>query len=335
MSISAKWTHLASEDRLRRSSQAVSVIDSDVYIFGGELAPREPVDNMTDVLNVKTPDLRTVAATTLAPSPRVGSPSTRIGQNLYIFSGRGGLGMRPVVEGGTLWSYCVKENTWQSLKPADPQAPVPAGRSYHAITSDGKRKIYIHAGCPETGRLSDLWVFDVEDLKWQQLASAPEPARGGTSIAYVGEKIYRSGGFDGKSEQGGALDILDIGQNKWSSITYPADNVNGPEPRSVAALLSVDVQGKGFLISMFGERDPSSLGHAGAGKMLDDVWAWDIEGGYWQKVEASKDGAQPAARGWFDADVDTTEDKMSTIVVHGGLSEENVRLGDVWTLSIW
>ena len=127
MSISAKWTHLASEDRLRRSSQAVSVIDSDVYIFGGELAPREPVDNMTDILNVKTPDLRTVAATTLAPSPRVGSPSTRIGQNIYIFSGRGGLEMRPVEENGTLWSYCVKENTWQSLKPADPQAPVPAG----------------------------------------------------------------------------------------------------------------------------------------------------------------------------------------------------------------
>jgi hypothetical protein len=25
---------------------------------------------------------------------------------------------------------------------------------------------------------------------------------------------------------------------------------------------------------MFGERDPSSLGHAGAGKMLTDVWAF-------------------------------------------------------------
>jgi hypothetical protein len=31
-------------------------------------------------------------------------------------------------------------------------------------------------------------------------------------------------------------------------------------------------------VTIFGERNPSSLGHAGAGKMFGDVWAYDIAG---------------------------------------------------------
>ncbi|KAG9249797.1 uncharacterized protein F5Z01DRAFT_684377 [Emericellopsis atlantica] len=307
----AQWTQLASADRLRRSSQAVSVVGPNIYVFGGELAPRKPVDNLFDILDVKQPALKTVEASSgTAPCPRVGSPSATIGQKIYLFSGRGGLEMHPVEEDGALWEYNTTENSWQLIKPTDPQAPFPVGRSYHAITSDGNRTIYVHAGCPETGRLSDMWAFDVQEKSWRELASAPEPARGGTSIAHVGGKIYRVGGFDGKTEQGGALDILDVGQNKWSSVNYIADNAQGPEPRSVAALLALESK---YLISLFGERDPSSLGHAGAGKMLGDVWAWDIEGATWQKIEPSIAGDAPAARGWFDADVSLNEGEAPTI----------------------
>ncbi|KAI6781572.1 Kelch repeat protein [Emericellopsis cladophorae] len=327
----AQWTQLASADRLRRSSQAVSVVGPKIYVFGGELAPRKPVDNLFDILGVKQPALKTVeAGSGTAPCPRVGSPSATIGHKIYLFSGRGGIEMHPVEEDGALWEYGTTENTWQLIKPTDSQAPFPVGRSYHAITSDGNRTIYVHAGCPETGRLSDMWAFDVQEKSWRELASAPEPTRGGTSIAHVGGKIYRVGGFDGKTEQGGALDILDVGQNKWAAINYTADNAQGPEPRSVAALLAVESK---YLISLFGERNPSSLGHAGAGKMLGDVWAWDIEGATWQKIEPSIAGeAAPAPRGWFDADISQNDGEAPTLIVHGGLSEDNERLGDVWML---
>lgn len=50
--IAAVWSRVASADRLRRSSQAVSVIGNRVCVFGGELLPREPVDNQVDVIEL-------------------------------------------------------------------------------------------------------------------------------------------------------------------------------------------------------------------------------------------------------------------------------------------
>lgn len=49
---SVTWTRLASSVRLYRSSQAVSVVGEKMYIFGGELVPRQPVDNKIDVVKV-------------------------------------------------------------------------------------------------------------------------------------------------------------------------------------------------------------------------------------------------------------------------------------------
>ena len=232
--------------------------------------------------------------------------------------------MKPIEEAGSMWCYDTTTNTWDLITPAESSNPVPAGRSYHSITSDGVDKIYIHSGCPEQGRLSDLWVFDVENKAWTELPSAPGPARGGASIAFLDGKICRMNGFDGKTEQGGALDIFDIADSSWSTVIFKPDGKEGPEARSVSTLLPVVQNNKSYLITMFGERDPSSLGHAGAGKMLSDVWASDVEEGIWQKVET---GDGPAARGWFDADVTGNE-----VVVHGGLGEDNERLGDVWVL---
>ena len=49
---SAKWSRIASSQRLYRSSQAVSAVGQKIFIFGGELLPREPVDNQMDVVDV-------------------------------------------------------------------------------------------------------------------------------------------------------------------------------------------------------------------------------------------------------------------------------------------
>lgn len=60
-------------------------------------------------------------------------------------------------------------------------------------------KLYIHAGCPESGRLSTLHSFDLSSNRWKSLASAPDPGRGGTGLAAVqmpdqGGTILRFGG---------------------------------------------------------------------------------------------------------------------------------------------
>jgi hypothetical protein len=64
-------------------------------------------------------------------------------------------------------------------------------------------------------------------------------------------------GFDGNVEQGGALDIYNIEATSWSTIPYIPDGIQGPEART---LLSSSIQDKSYLLNMFGERDPSSLG---------------------------------------------------------------------------
>lgn len=343
-SISASWTKVAESDRLRRSSQIMSVVDSRAYIFGGELVPRQPVDNQFDVVDLQsaqdrkftesqgrrqfltvTAELRTIPTGADAPSPRVGTASTVINGDIYIFSGRGGVAMDAIDEGFNLWRYSTSSSGWQLIKPSN-DGPEP--RSYHAMASDGTSTIYLHAGCPKSGRLSDLWAFDVATSRWTELPAAPAPPRGGTSIAFSGGKLYRMGGFDGKTEQGGSVDVYDPSERSWASITFEAGR-DGPEARSVGALLALKIRGKETLVTLFGERDPSSLGHAGAGKMLGDTWAFNIESSTWSEVKTA--GALPSPRGWFDADVQRGE--ADAIIVHGGLAEDNSRLGDVWRLA--
>ncbi|POR39153.1 Kelch repeat protein [Tolypocladium paradoxum] len=331
-SLSASWLRVAASSRLRRSSQALSIVGSKAWIFGGELVPRQPVDNQLDVIDLDAAPVSvdTVLAPEQAPSPRVGTASVGLDGKLYLFSGRGGLAMDAVDEDGSLWCFSTATSTWAAITAQSESRPAP--RSYHAMTSDGVTIIYLHAGCPAQGRLSDLWAFDTVARQWTELPSAPGPARGGTSIAYCGGKLYRMGGFDGKTEQGGSLDVYDPAAKEWSSIAFKPDGVEGPRARSVASLLAVTAPtGRQLLVTMFGERDPSSLGHAGAGKMLSDVWAFDMESRAWSQVAVTGDAGSPPPRGWFDADV-LTQDGGDAIVVHGGLAEDNSRLGDVWKL---
>lgn len=262
-----------------------------------------------------------------APQPRVGSASTALKGKVYVFSGRGGTAMTPIEEQGAFWSFDPTTQTWSEVTPRDTQSPFPPGRSYHALANDGNDTIYLQAGCLEKDRLSDLWSFSVSQRQWQQLAAAPDPARGGTSITFARGKLWRMNGFDGTKEQGGTLDVFDPKDGDWTTIPFAADDREGPVPRSVCCLLALRICGRDSLLTMFGESDPSNLGHQGAGRMLGDIWVFDIESGHWQKV-LPQDGDKPLPRGWFAADV--VDD--SRVLIQGGLSTSNERLDDVWLL---
>jgi hypothetical protein len=118
------------------------------------------------------------------PSPRVGSAATTLGGKVYLFSGRGGISMAPIEENGSLLVFDPEASDWSVLSPINTKALHPEARSYHCLTSDGNDTIYIHTGCPTKGRLSDLWSFQVSKRLWTKLTSAPDPPRGGTSIAF-------------------------------------------------------------------------------------------------------------------------------------------------------
>lgn len=265
-----------------------------------------------------------------SPSPRVGTAAALLNGKIYVFSGRGGVAMQPVEEQGAVWEYDPAEEKWSLITLENATSEIhPAGRSYHCTTSDGEDAVYVHAGCPESGRLSDLWAFSLSSKRWTELAAAPDPPRGGASIAFAGGKLYRMNGFDGNTEQGGSVDIYTPDSNSWVSHSYAPDGNAGPTPRSVSVLLPVTLDSRTYLVTLFGERDPSSLGHQGAGKMLDDVWLFDTERKTWTEVSIQGDEL-PAARGWFDADVLGE----NIVVVQGGLGETNNRLGDVWSFEL-
>ncbi|CAG7939644.1 unnamed protein product [Penicillium salamii] len=328
--ITAQCHKILENEVLRRSSQILSVVGDQAYIFGGELRPREPRDNDVHAVSLDSENATTISksATSQSPSPRVGTAACTLNGKIYLFSGRGGVAMAPVEEQGAVWEYDPATTTWSFILPADTNAKnFPAARSYHCMASDGKDTLYLHAGCPEKGRFSDLWAFNLSQRVWTELTPAFDPPRGGTSIAFEDGKLYRMNGFDGKTEQGGSVDIYSPEAASWSSYLYSPDSKAGPAARSVSALLPLRLNGQSFLVTLFGEHDPSSLGHQGAGKMLSDIWAFDIEGRKWKEVIVQGDSL-PLARGWFDADVVGA----NTVVVHGGLGESNERLGDVWTI---
>ncbi|KAF2773728.1 kelch repeat protein [Teratosphaeria nubilosa] len=338
--MAATWAKIANAEALQRSSHVVSAIESTVYLFGGELKPRQPRDNDVFQVHVKaaldnkhsnSDVVQTISAkaTGEAPSPRVGASSTTFDNKIWLFSGRGGEAMAPIEENGALWVFDVAASKWYTVSPADSAEPYPEGRSYHTMTSDDAR-IYVHAGCPTTDRLRDLWAFTVKTRQWKKLKDAPGPPRGGPSITHLDDKLYRMNGFDGKTEVGGAVDIYNIQEDTWSTAKFDADGKSGPGARSVGALLPARIGGHQYLVTMFGESDPSSLGHQGAGKMLSDVWAFNVDTSKWQQLETK--GKAPSPRGWFDAAA-VTIDGSGSIAVSGGLDESNERLDDVWLLS--
>ncbi|KAJ5653950.1 hypothetical protein N7490_000953 [Penicillium lividum] len=330
--IVAKCHKILEGEILRRSSQIVSVVGDRAYIFGGELRPREPRDNDIHAVSLDNRNARLTSepATSQSPSPRVGTAACTLNGKIYIFSGRGGVAMAPIEEQGAVWEFDPAAGNWSFILPSDTNAKAfPVARSYHCMASDGKDTLYLHAGCPENGRLSDLWAFSLSRRNWTELSTAFNPPRGGASVAFTDGKLYRMNGFDGNTEQGGSVDIYSSETNSWTSCVYSPDGKAGPAPRSVSSLLPVRLEGRSFLITLFGEHDPSSLGHQGAGKMLSDVWAFDIRSKKWEEVVLQGDQL-PTARGWFDADVFGA----NTIVVHGGLGESNDRLGDVWIIEL-
>nr|POF12279.1 nitrile-specifier protein 5 [Quercus suber] len=303
--LSVKWSLLASSDRPGRSSQLFSVLHSQAWVFGGEQTPRAPTDNRLDMVNLKARQGHATAvcfdASEGAPTPRIGGDSAAQKGALYLFSVQGGMDMAPIEEKGALWHHTPSKSLWEFIEPADSSVPYPEARSSHSMVSDGGINIYVHAGCPESGRLSDLWQFDSESRAWT-------------------------------GEQGGAIDVLDLAVLTWSTINFAADGIHGPEPRSVSALLALRIREKDLLVTLLGEREPSPLGHAGAGKMLADLWAFDLQRHQWMEIESSDNTPLPMS--WFGADVMVDDSGEHAAIIHGGLAEDNSRLGDVWKLQL-
>lgn len=355
--LKAQWERIDSIP-LPRSSHTISVVAGRAYIFGGEITPREPVDNSMHVISLPTStassDYREIPAVAEATSPggevpekRVGHTAAVIGERIFVWGGRGGKDMKPLEEKGRVWIYNTRSDKWTFLDPVE-GTPYPAARSYHSSVAvekpearntnkaggikdvardlpeagdtavnakeegeKGYGTLFIHAGCPPTGRTNDLWGFDVRSRTWKEYPSGPGKPRGGTSLCVSKNRIFRFGGFNGDTEEGGQVDYLELAvdtlsdlsgeglgeltltsKSSWDTLRFdgggdadindqgrPGGNRAWPGDRSVAGFQCITTgMGREYLVLMLGERDPAAkeLGHNGAGKFWGDVWTLQV-----------------------------------------------------------
>jgi N-acetylneuraminic acid mutarotase len=307
------WTRLITQHKVPRSSHSLAVVGDIAYIFGGEIEPRKPVDNHFHAFNLSTQQWNTLNNDN-APDPRVGACSAAINHKIYIFGGRGGKKDLTVLP-SDLYSYDVIENKWSKI---EAKGDIPEMRSYHCMTSS-KSHLYLFGGCGVEGRLNDFSSFNITTNEWKRLASSEISPRGGSAIVYTpNNKIALFGGYNGSSE----LDdfyIYDINDNKW----VKKELAPNPPKRSVHGMCNIS---DNAIAVACGERDPSDLGHDGAGKFLNDVWSYNYMLDKWSEIETRD---KPESRGWFQM-----ASWNNKIVLNGGLDENNQRLGDIHVLSL-
>lgn len=98
--LKGSWKRLVDDERLRRSSQVISVIDSNVYIFGGELKPREPIDDKVHIFPLKSSMPPLTLASHQGTALRLPQMRQVWKQNLHLRRLSPGLGVPPLFSVG-------------------------------------------------------------------------------------------------------------------------------------------------------------------------------------------------------------------------------------------
>ncbi len=225
-----------------------------------------------------------------------------------------------------------------------PQRPIVGNIAARArdADSDGYGTFIIHGGClAGGGRANDVWLFDVRTRIWEELPAAPGLPRGGTSLCLSHSRLYRFGGFNGSTEEGGRLDYLQLALSTlddssvddadvmvvaaggWESV-YPEKKTEGAsEGASEGAEPAV------------GDTVPlaSDVGEGGSTATADNAWPGDRSvssleaitlGGGWDYLvlalgERSPSGSGHEAAGTFWSDVWAFQ-----VPPHSGLSAASV-----------
>lgn len=317
----ASWHQVANQlgAPKARSSHAVAVVGDKAYVFGGEFEPRVPIDNTMHVFDLETRSWSIAEAKGDIPLPRIGVTMAAIDQTIYVFGGRD----EAHEELNEFYSFNTASGEWKLLSEGDQSPP---HRSYHAMTADAEgKKVYTFGGCGKSGRLNDLWSFDVISGEWCALKPPPEESkcvpRGGPGLAVSSGYVWVIFGFCGLELCD--VHLYDLASHTWEEVETSGENPTG---RSVFGTAAV---GK-HLIIYGGEVDPSDLGHLGAGAFSSDVFALDVDKHTWSKVETEvKEGKHPGARGWYAAGA-----FGKSMLVYGGNSETNDRLDDMFLLTL-
>ncbi|KAF2241652.1 hypothetical protein BU26DRAFT_175317 [Trematosphaeria pertusa] len=320
--LKAHLTHITSCP-LPRAQHTLSVVKGRAYIFGGESEPGKLADNAMHIVILPSSGVLEADYTSIAarpeqpdgevPAPRKGHTSVVIGDSVYIFGGEG-----VENENGRVWIFHTVRNSWTYLDPA-PDTLYPSHCAGHACASSefpGPKDITYKERAPQqpvdpaknvpepadpdswgtlfvvggknlqTGELmSESLAFDVRSRTWSNIPTPPGLPCEGSSMALVGNILYRFGGKAGEGEIAGAdpiryLDVSPVWKHAeggttpltsgwaWDEISSSADS-SARQVRSHAGLEGVTTgQGRHYLLLVGGEGENSTY--------YDDIWALQL-----------------------------------------------------------
>mmetsp|Transcript_13273 Transcript_13273/g.24907 ORF Transcript_13273/g.24907 Transcript_13273/m.24907 type:complete len:374 (+) Transcript_13273:147-1268(+) len=359
-----------SEVALPRSSHGISFYSGKLYVHGGEHVARTPISS--DVLSVSllqgqegqaegTPHLFDFKVETVSgdiPPPRVGHAQVRVENQLYIFGGRQGIHMDEAPM-NDLYALDLDTMVWKEIKTA---GSIPCSRSYHCIAAGSEEggAIYVFGGCGESGRLSDVYRLNLNDMTWENIIATDHiKGRGGANFftspcanlsgSSKGDTLYVIAGFIGaETNDVYSFDPFPSGSDTTTATSSWKEEIKASgnfRPRSVCAHCNVQWKGKEYLAVFGGEVSPSDKGHEGAGGFANDLLLFPIDSSSGRLEEPisvslavdAKDGGDSmiVPRGWtMMCQDDSVEGRL---VVFGGLSgsdEEPTRLNDVIVMQL-
>ena len=280
-----------------RAGHATAAIGHRIFLFGGRASDSPSL--LSEAGLVWVFDTRTALWSSLSPSTPV-YPPARSGHAAVATT-------YPSPDQTNSQNNNQKNESWSAWainkttipEEGTPQAPITGPTALRATDadSDGYGTLIIHGGVLDSGEgAGDLWAFDVRSRTWSQFPDAPRPARSGAALAVGSGRVYRFGGFDGNTQLGGQVDVLEVGVTDegalgvspagWRSIFLGREDVGykevdaaiipgeetgveGPGERSAAGLEVVTVGGgREYLVLVGGQRE--------GGRFWEDVWAFQV-----------------------------------------------------------
>lgn len=186
--------------------------------------------------------------------------------------------------------------------------------------------MFTFGGCGQSGRLNDLWCFDIATEQWSNLPSPPASStlvpRGGAGLVALDSHVWVLFGFCGHELSD--IHRFDLTRQVWEQVHCQGETT--PTGRSVFGTATIGSN----IVLYGGEVDPSDQGHLGAGAFSGEVLVLDTALQRWSRVETRTSGGRdPGARGWYAA-----ASFGNCMLVYGGNSDSNDRLDDIFILSV-
>ncbi|WP_455392704.1 Kelch repeat-containing protein [[Eubacterium] cellulosolvens] len=153
------------------------------------------------------------------------------------------------------WLYDIEDNTWRHKIPADHP-----GKRWSAAMAyvNGTNKVVLFGGLNAGWKLSDTWIYDLNDNTWTAKFPQKKPTgRCGHSMTPVidDDKVLMFGGNDGTSNS--ETWVYDLSDNTWTELKPTIK----PNPRNDHAMVAIYKRDKHII---FGGFDGS--------KNLNDTW---------------------------------------------------------------